>query len=144
MKKKKKEKMLKEYIDYIPIDIYKSGLFVVAGVTDKEKIKKWLKQIKAHPVTSKSIIEELDRIIEGLAGDVNGLHMYVVDTGHKVIFLRTPKNSWDYWETLMHELHHMVYYETKASSLEKETEAQAYLFEYLFHTIRRKISGCED
>lgn len=142
--KKKKEKMLKEYIDYIPIDIYKSGLFVVAGVTDKNKVFKWLKKNKAHIVTSKAILEEFDKITESLKDDVLGLHMYVVETNHKIIFLKTPKNCWDYWETLMHELHHMVYYETKESSLEKETEAQAYLFEYLFRTIRRKISGCKD
>ena len=142
--KKKKEKMLKEYIDFIPIDIYRSGLFVVAGVTNKDKVKKWLKQNKAHPTTSEAILEEFDNITKSLQSNVSGLHMYVKETNHKIIFLKTPKNSWDYWETLMHELHHMVYYETKESSLEKETEAQAYLFEYLFHTIRKKISGCKD
>lgn len=56
-----------------------------------------------------------------------------------VLTVYTVEDSWEFWETLMHEIHHVVFMIIKRKNLYTEMEAQAYLFEYLFRSIRRKI-----
>lgn len=59
-----------------------------------------------------------------------------------VVLLYFPEfeDNWEKWETLMHETHHLVHYLSKKKGFEEEPEAQAYLQEYIFRAIRRKLT----
>lgn len=58
-----------------------------------------------------------------------------------VIRLRAFEDTWKFWETLIHELSHLVDRMAEAQVFERETEARAYLLEYLFKEIRQKLQG---
>ena len=63
--------------------------------------------------------------------------------GKFLLLLRKVRDDWDYWEILLHETHHITWYLAEGKMFQKEMEAQAYLQEYLFHAIRRKIMGID-
>lgn len=56
-----------------------------------------------------------------------------------VLLLDKLNNDWTYWETLIHELNHIVLYLADQKKFADEMECQAYLQEYLFREIRHKI-----
>lgn len=58
-----------------------------------------------------------------------------------VIRLRDFSDNWKFWETLLHELVHLVDGLAEAQCFQDEYENRAYLTEWLFHEIRRKLSG---
>ena len=68
---------------------------------------------------------------------------YSDDSGRAIITTRFYEDTWDYWETIMHELHHYVRSFSQWKLMEEEDEALAYLQEYLFHAIRRKLQGID-
>ena len=61
--------------------------------------------------------------------------------GRIFLLLKDKKNDWDYWETLVHELYHIVEHIAEEKKFQQEQEAKAYLQGYLFQQIRRKIMG---
>ena len=60
-----------------------------------------------------------------------------------LLLLRPYQDAWEYWETLMDEIQHIVQYLAKCKGMNDEPEAQAYLFEFLFRSIRRKLQGTD-
>jgi hypothetical protein len=62
------------------------------------------------------------------------------NTEKSIIVLRDGKNNWDFFESIMHEVHHAVEEISSAKGMIDELEAKAYLFEYLFRNIRRKLN----
>lgn len=52
-------------------------------------------------------------------------------------------DSWDFWEKLIHETHHVVQRLEKSKKIHNEDEFRAYTAEYIFHHIRRKLMGIE-
>ncbi|KKK86895.1 hypothetical protein LCGC14_2758670 [marine sediment metagenome] len=83
----------------------------------------------------KELFEEI------MSGKMNGYKLRKDDTDHLFLILPPPKNNWEYWETLLHETAHLVQDLAYMKMLGGETEAQAYLHEHLFRSIRRKIMG---
>ncbi len=63
--------------------------------------------------------------------------------GALILRLRNYQDTWEFWETLIHELNHVVDGMADNIKFEKEWEARAYLQEYLFHEIRRKLIGAQ-
>ncbi len=61
------------------------------------------------------------------------------DNGRLLLLLAAYTDTWPYWETLVHELHHAVHFIAKDKLMLEEMEAQAYLQEFLFREIRRRI-----
>lgn len=61
-----------------------------------------------------------------------------------ILFLHTPRDEWEYWECLIHELHHAVHEWGKRKCRNEEMEMLAYQQEYLFRSIRRKLMGLPD
>ena len=61
------------------------------------------------------------------------------DEQNLVLILKKPKDVWEYLECLVHEVSHIVDWIVEYASLEGETEARAYLTEWLFRNIRRKL-----
>ena len=92
--------------------------------------KELLEYIKENP-------EDYDLISSG----DKGRFIY----NHKIRFLflvlEHYEDNWDFWENLLHEIHHAVFRFAQIKSFEKETELQARLFEHLFRDIRKKLQG---
>ena len=57
------------------------------------------------------------------------------------LVLEHYEDNWDFWEHLLHEIHHAVFRFAQIKSFQEETELQARLFEHLFREIRRKLQG---
>ena len=124
-----------------PLTPYKKDVFVCTGFSEKEiqrAIKKigakkwWLDFVDRSQGTWKELIEK-------------GCAFVAQEERHGAFLLRLRpfEDTWDYWEVLIHELHHLVHGLAEHLAMEKETEAQAYLQEHLFNKIRRKLLGNE-
>ena len=61
------------------------------------------------------------------------------EKGRAIILLEPFEDSWKFWEILIHELHHYTMYFMEWKNMKDEIEALAYLQEFLFHSIRRKL-----
>ena len=119
-----------------PIDPYKTDALIACDIS-QEEIVKWLKKQKVRKdfldwvETDKNTFEVLEK------------NMAIFCWNEKIrgnmIILKNYKDSWEFWETLMHEIHHLVFEMSKRKMMLEEMEAQAYLFEHLFHSIRRKL-----
>src|SRR3990167_10220766 len=46
-----------------------------------------------------------------------------------ILLLKSYEDTWDFWETLLHELHHMVHVFSRRKIMQEEMEGQAYLQE---------------
>lgn len=136
--------LLKKAIFVQKYGTYTNEMVVIAGVTDKKEVFRYLKKIKAKPKFSKWLLENFDDWTDCLKNKNKGLFCYndIIGEG-TVLLLRSPDDSWEYWEVLMHEIHHTVQHLAKTKMMFEEVEAQAYLFEFLFHSIRRKLRGVD-
>jgi hypothetical protein len=62
------------------------------------------------------------------------------DEGRSILWLPEWRRDWEHYETLMHEVWHLVHRTLVVNkSMEMEDEAQAYQLEYWFHNIREKL-----
>ena len=117
--------------------IFSNEIIVSAGCP-KEEILKYLKKL---PRVKKEAIEWIAK--EERAFEVfnrnTGATWY--DNGRTLLLLGRPKDDWDYWECLIHEISHIVTFMARDKMFENEDECRAYLHEYLFHRIRRKLMG---
>lgn len=113
---------------------YAHDILVAAGATRKEIIA-FSKKNKCK----KDFIEwlEKDERMFELSKTEKGLFCWS-DAG-KLLLLRTVKDDWEYWECVMHEVHHATHHLAKRNMMEDEMEGQAYLFEFLFRSIRKKL-----
>ena len=136
-------KLLKELIFVQDTGVYNDEILVVAGITDKTKVLSFLKRYKADKKFSEWIAQDFDIWIEGIKKENKASFCFNKDANGIVLILCSPKDTWDYWETLMHEVHHAVFNLSVRKSLIEEMEAQAYLMEYLFRSIRRKLQGVD-
>ena len=71
-------------------------------------------------------------------GHMSGAVLNNIETKVPVIlFMKNMKRDWYFWETLLHEITHIVHTLSRKGGFEDETEHKAYLTEYLFREIRR-------
>lgn len=122
---------------------YRNEILVMAGITDKQEVYKYLKKNRVKPDISKWILNDFNEWKEAIEKKQKGLFCWNEECSGTVLFLRSFEDTWDYWEVLMHEAHHIVHQMASAKMMLKEMDAQAYLFEYLFHSIRRKLQGID-
>lgn len=116
---------------------YSNETIVAIGSTNAE-ILAYAKRIKAKP--------DAIKWIETWVGNENilsesGWIRYQSEGGWTVMWLR-PFNDdcWEYWETLIHELVHLVdFLLGDQKRMKDESEARAYQTEFLFRSIRRKL-----
>lgn len=131
-------KTLKPIIFWVDTGAFMDSFIVSVGKSKKE-ILSYAKKTKASKDTIK-LIEELED--EDLDTS-RRIGMTLMEKKSKaVVLLHFPKvdDTWDSWETVMHECHHAVFLLSKKKGFEDEMEAQAYLFEYLFRRIRRTLT----
>ena len=137
------KKLPKELIFTQDFGTYTTQMLVVVGVTDKQKVFRYLKKVKASVDFSKWMLTDFDDLKESITKKNLGLFCWNYKVEGIVLMLREPVDSWNYWEILMHETHHVVQWFAKQKGMFEEPEGQAYLFEYLFHSIRRKLQGID-
>ena len=119
-----------------PIDPYREDIVVACDIPQNE-IVKWLKKRKVRKdfldwvKTDKNIFEVLE--------ENEAIFCWNEKIKGNMIILKNYQNNWKFWETLMHEIHHLVLKVSERKMMSGEMEAQGYLFEYLFYSIRRKL-----
>lgn len=116
-----------------PTHIFREDILVCVGASF-EDVKKFVKgEVLKSIERYKGLFQEvLDGKQLGYAVEANGW-LYLI--------LPKFKDTWSYWEILIHELHHIVFYMSKKKTFDDEMEAMAYLQEWLFREIRRKLQG---
>ena len=102
----------------------------------------FLKQRKIKVDFSKWVLSDFDDFNEILKKNL-GLFCWNDAVQGTVLVLRPFEDKWEYLEVLMHEIHHVVQHFAKRKKMFEEIEAQAYLFEHLFRSIRRKLQGTD-
>jgi hypothetical protein len=132
-----RNKMIKKCIFWVEVNLYKHDVLVCVGVTAADALKKVKNQEKDYI----QFIKDNEGLFDKVLNDKYAYALKNNKTGHILLILGTPNDTWDYWELVLHETCHIVQYITELKMLEGEIEAQAYLHEYLFRTIRRKLSG---
>ena len=128
-----------------PQDIppYRHSMLVCVGANSKDVLE-WLKKN-----SKKGIKQDYIKFVnshEKLFNEVNngnqlGYAIAELDKQYLIMVLRKFEDNWGYWECLIHELSHILDWICDWKMLNGETEARAYLHEWLFKEIRRKLQG---
>ena len=53
-----------------------------------------------------------------LVKENKGLFCFNEDVQGSVLYLCKPEDTWDYWTTLMHEIHHIVHFQAKKKMMQ--------------------------
>ena len=126
---------------------YSNQILVLCGASKMETFK-FLKKMKAEVGFSKWVLEDYSEWNQTISDRNDGMFCYntKIKNSGTVLVIKPIQGDgdWHYWETLMHEIHHIVFYLSTQKSFKDETENQAYLFDYLFRNIRRKLQGDQD
>lgn len=126
------KKKNKPFISIQDLDIYKTDFILAVDMT-KSSFKRFIDKQNIKKEFKKQLLED-DVIWE----KCNGM---VIDyeNGGYLFILNNYKDEWPFWETLMHECSHLVDFIARRNNFILETEAKAYLHEYLFRNLRRTI-----
>lgn len=138
--KKKKAKLSTPIIFIQRTEIFTEEFLVCSGA-DKKTILSFCKRNKLN----KQVIEwiEADNKIFSLLEGSNAVYCWHDDIRIGLLILGVYEDRWKFWEILIHEICHIVDRVAEHRRMEKEVEAKAYLFEYLFRNIRRKLMGID-
>ena len=120
--------------------MYSYDIVVGIGVTKKEIVAYSKKQKLKKEFTK--WVEEDTRIYEVL-NEQDGIFAYNSNAPGGLLMLKEFTDEWKSWELLIHEISHIVQYMMTQKLMEGEDEARAYLTEWLFRSIRRKLQGIE-
>lgn len=111
--------------------------FVVCTGISAEELKKYAKAEKLNKNFFKCIFDD------GEYQKPEKLMAYTYSNAESniVYLVSFPdfEDTWDFWNHVLHEVVHVVQANERRSGLFKEDEARAYLTEYLFTNIRRKL-----
>ena len=112
---------------------YNHTVLVCSGVTSSKQIEK--------VITTKKVLKWVKENGQVFADVLNNKKEALAINHDKflILILKPYKNDWQFWDTLLHELNHIVFLLSEMKMLQTEMEAQAYLHEYLFREIRRKF-----
>jgi len=118
--------------------IFKNDILVVVGLSCDDILR------YSRKIAKKYIIDVLEENKNEITKLINNSHLgfyYYEDlNGASILWLRKyNKNDWQDLECLMHELYHAVDFISDQKGFEKEIEAKAFLFEWLFRQIRIKL-----
>lgn len=118
--------------------------FFVSVGNSYEEIIKYAKKMKATKKFFESMKDAKERDYDSHEKNDFGGVFFNEESNH-VFLMRFSEcsDSWDFWEKLIHEIHHVIQRLEKCKKIENEDEFQAYTAEYLFHHIRRKLMGIE-
>ena len=121
---------------------YRHEILISIGATREEILAYAKKELtKESYKMARDCVNKTDCLEKIANGDNYGFA--VLNGRYIYLFMKPYEDEWGFWENLLHELHHVVGFITELKRLEGEMEAQAYLQEYLFKEIRRKIQGLD-
>ena len=136
----KKVKFLKNKSVFLQDCGIYSNQIIVAIECEKQDILNWLTKQERIKKEAIDWIKGENEAFE-IFNEMNALVAH--NDGKLMLLLKKVEDDWDYLETLLHELNHVVWYIARDRRFRDEMEAQAYLQEYLFHSIRRKLTMIE-
>lgn len=123
---------------------YNEEILVFVGVPSKKEILAGFRRNNVSVAFTKWALENRDKWHESIQNKNKGLFHWDNELRACVLILRPLViDDWDYWETVLHETHHLIHWISQKKMMAEEMEAQAYLFEYVFRKIRRTIHGFE-
>lgn len=125
---------------------YKSETVIAVGLSDAETAA-WMRKEKLF----KSFIEAFEKAVveDDPTGELTQAYFWKdPGTGGSVLVIRkaerVPGNdeiTWEFYDNLLHELHHATYFILGVGrNMRTEYEALAYMTEWLFREIRRKVA----
>ena len=120
---------------------YRHEMLVCVGATQKEAIR-WIKRFGVKSVKSDYVgwLEKNEKLFTEISeGNQLGYAVANLEKHYLVLILRKFEDNWSYWECLIHELSHILDWICDWKMLNGETEARAYLHEWLFREIRREL-----
>ena len=127
----------RETIDYINIEILHTSL-VIACLNKSERLNDELNKKKNSDI-KKYIQKELGRDLEEFK-DSCARTTFNVDSGKPIlVFIRNDKRDWNFFQTIVHEVNHVVEGFAYYCGFEDEQEFKAYLSGYLFAEIRKML-----
>lgn len=124
------------YSIFFGIPLYGVDVLIMVGCKTKEEVMYLMKKQKVRFATAKWWLENehLPWLLKQSAGSL------VREGELEVIYhFKDWKDDEPHIEVLVHEVSHMVDSIAEYKNLVKETEARAYLSEYLFKTIRKNL-----
>ena len=145
MKKKSNKPKHKPLVFSQDIHPYRHEMLVCVGAS-ADDAKKWLKEFGKKGVKDdylKFVNDSEQCFLDVSTGKHLGMAFAQLQSHYLVLLLPKPKDVWEYWESLLHELSHVLDWLCEWKMLIGETEARAYLHEWLFNQIRRKIQGID-
>ena len=145
MRKKKKAKRAKRGFSFLQDwGTYPAQTLVCVGL-GKPEVLKVLRSYGGSDGTGRTMARMADAFDKTVEHDLTKNKGYFWSfEGRSVLAVREYADRWEWWETLMHELHHAVHLiNGEERGQEKELEALAYQQEYLFRAIRRRLQGRE-
>lgn len=119
--------------------IFQNEILIITGSTEEEMID-FIKKEKINKTAIVWIKENVNFEDIRNGTNVGGLY-YCESSGFMVMVTGEYEDTWDYWETILHEVVHVVQNIRKVKGINGEDESEAYLTEYLFRNIRRKLQG---
>jgi hypothetical protein len=130
-----KESVVRERFCYLQgWGTYSSDTMVCVGMTPAQILAR-MKRGGTRPRIVKAFAGVLDQFGNGLG------HCWVDPcTGASVLSFPDWRNDWPHWDTLVHEVAHLVHAALgRHRAMADEDEARAYQTEYLFREIRREL-----
>ncbi|MFA5990453.1 MAG: hypothetical protein WC803_12730 [Sphingomonas sp.] len=129
--------MRKKHIFIQDTGIFVDEFVVAVGCTEKD-IRQFAKKEKLKKELFLDVVFEDD--FKEIVSSDSAYTIYNKEFNN-VVLVNLSKNddSWDFLTSLLHEVVHVVQRIEIRKGLQKEDEARAYLTEYLFTNIRRKI-----
>jgi len=124
-------------IDYIDCGIFRNEFVVSVGMSYNE-IVNYIKKHKFDKRFIKWQVEEKENFIMNIE-NAPAFTLFNKKYAFGIVWFKTWKNNWENYECLLHEVSHIVDFVSCQKNFEYESEARAYLTEYLFHEIRVKL-----
>lgn len=141
MKKKKANKKDKIYSIFFSIPLYGIDVFILVGIQTRDELKERFKRFGIMQKMQDLWLKEpnIEKLFKQQAGSI-----YFDDCPGTIYLFREWKNDDEHLAILVHEISHMVDEIAKWKNIEKETEARAYLSDYLFRVILSELRSCVD
>ncbi len=117
---------------------YRHDIFVSAGAT-YEQAMAYAKKEMANEVFME-FLEGSKQYFEEVMGTKKAFSIRS-NKGDLILLLPAPVDEWWYYETIVHELSHLMDWLVEQKMLQGESEARAYLTEWLFVALRVQLVG---
>ena len=125
---------MKNFAQKIKIDVPSFDLILIIG----DNVN-WITKNLYNLVKNKKIRNVLEEWLIWIVEEwCHG--WYLKEDKVRLMWIKDWKNDWNHWDTLNHEVNHLVEYESQDKSFTEEMEFKAYLQEGTFRKLRELLS----